>query len=264
MSTPTIALLGLGEAGTAIAADLVAAGVAVRGYDPAGRAVPGVHPAQDAVAAVRGSGLVLSVNAASVALAAARSAAGALGAGQVFADLNSGAPALKRALSAVVAPTGAAFADVALMATVPGRGVRTPALVSGPGAQAFADALVPLGMPVVVLGAEPGLAAARKLLRSVFMKGLAAAAIEAVRAARAAGCEQWLRDDIADTLTAADGALLERLLVGSERHAARRVHEMRDAAELLAELGVQPRVTDAAQGWLEQLRGEPGSRAREA
>ena len=34
---PVIALLGLGEAGSAIAADLVAAGVTVRGFDPAAR-----------------------------------------------------------------------------------------------------------------------------------------------------------------------------------------------------------------------------------
>ena len=247
----TVAMLGLGEAGSAIAGDLVAAGAAVRGFDPALDEAPaGVELASDARAAASGCDLVLSVNAAAVAVGVAESAAGGLGADQVYADLNTASPALKRAVAEVIAPTGAAFADVALMAPVPGRGLRTPALVSGPGAGDFAARLGPLGMPIEALGSEPGAAAARKLLRSVFMKGLAATCIESVGAARAAGCEDWMRAEIGEVL---DAALLERLLTGSERHATRRIHEVRDARELLAELGVEARVLAAAEGWLAAL-----------
>ena len=39
-----IAVLGLGEAGSEIARDLVAAGADVRGYDPEGIGVDGVQP----------------------------------------------------------------------------------------------------------------------------------------------------------------------------------------------------------------------------
>jgi 3-hydroxyisobutyrate dehydrogenase-like beta-hydroxyacid dehydrogenase len=250
----TVAVLGLGEAGSALAADLAAADAVVRGFDPAVASVPpDVEAALDAAAAARGSDVVLSVNAAAVAVEVARGAVDGLGPGQVYADLNTGGPALKRELAEVVAPSGAAFADVALMAPVPGRGLRTPALVSGPGADDFAARLGPLGMPIEVLGVEPGAAAARKLLRSVFMKGLAAACIESVRAARAAGCEAWMRAEIAGVL---DAALLERLLTGSERHATRRIHELRDARALLAELGVEGRVSAAAEGWLTELERE--------
>jgi 3-hydroxyisobutyrate dehydrogenase-like beta-hydroxyacid dehydrogenase len=258
----TVAVLGLGEAGSAIAGDLVVAGVSVRGFDPAAGAAPaGVELAADASAAAAGSEVVLSVNAAAVAVEVARSAVGGLGEGQVYADLNTAAPALKRAVAEVVAPTGAAFADVALMAPVPGRGLRTPALVSGPAAEQLAARLGPLGMPIEVLGADPGAAATRKLLRSVFMKGFAAACIESMRAARAAGCEDWMRAEIADVLTSADAALLDRLLAGSERHATRRVHEVRDARELLTELGVEPRVAAAAEGWLSALEREGAATA---
>jgi 3-hydroxyisobutyrate dehydrogenase-like beta-hydroxyacid dehydrogenase len=257
----TVAVLGLGEAGSAIAADLVAAGASVRGFDPAVADAPaGVELAPDARVAVGGCDVVLSVNAAAVAVEVARSAVDGLGADQVYADLNTAGPALKRAVADVVAPTGAAFADVALMAPVPGHGLRTPALVSGPAADELAARLGPLGMPVEVLGSEPGAAAARKLLRSVFMKGLAAACIESMRAARAAGCEDWMRDEIGAVL---DAALLERLLTGSERHAARRIHEVRDARELLAELGVEARVLTAAEGWLAALEREGAQRPSE-
>jgi hypothetical protein len=107
---------------------------------------------------------------------------------------------------------------------------------------------------VDVVGPEPGQAAVRKLLRSVFMKGLAASAIEALSAAAAADCEDWLRAEISEVLASADGALLERLETGSRKHAARRVHEVEDAFALLRELGVEPRILDASAGWLKELR----------
>jgi 3-hydroxyisobutyrate dehydrogenase-like beta-hydroxyacid dehydrogenase len=258
----TVAVLGLGEAGSAIAGDLVRAGAIVRGFDPVATPPQGVQAAGDAGDAASGSAIVLSVNAAAVAVEVAESAARALRPGQVYADLNTGGPALKRAVAEVVEPTGAAFADVALMAPVPGRGLTTPALVCGPGADDFAERLAPLGMAIEVLGPETGAAAARKLLRSVFMKGLAAACIESVRAARAAGCEEWLRAEIAEVLAGADGDLLDRLLTGSERHAARRIHEVQDARELLAELGVEARVSEATEGWLAALEREQAIRTR--
>jgi 3-hydroxyisobutyrate dehydrogenase-like beta-hydroxyacid dehydrogenase len=261
MAPLTVALLGLGEAGSVLAGDLVAAGASVRGFDPANAdEIAGLERAGDARAAVDGSDVVLSVTAASAALEAAGGAADGLREGQVYADLNSSGAALKRAVAEVVAPTGARFADVALMGVVPRDGLRTPALVSGPGAQAFAEHLGPLGMPVEVLGEEPGAAATRKLLRSVFMKGLAASCLESLRAARAAGCEDSMRAEIEAALTGADAALLERLVTGSTRHATRRIGEVRDARELLTELGIEPRVTNAAGGWLEQLESEEAAR----
>jgi hypothetical protein len=118
----------------------------------------------------------------------------------------------------------------------------------------FAERMRPFGMPVDVVGDEPGQAAVRKLLRSIFMKGLAAVAIESLTAAAAAGCEDWLRAEIVAVLESADGELLDRLETGSRRHGARRVHEMEDAAALLRELGVEPRVVDATVELLKELR----------
>ena len=125
-------MIGLGEAGAAIARDLRAAGAAVVGFDPA-VTDGGVDRAPSAAAAAGGADVVLSVNAASVAADVAGSVAGALDPGAVFADLNTASPGAKRAVAAIVEPSGARFADVALMAPVAGRGLRTPALASGPG-----------------------------------------------------------------------------------------------------------------------------------
>ncbi len=251
-----VAVLGLGEAGATIAADLVAAGANVQGFDPdPGRHVSGVRAAATAADAVRGTDVVLSVTPGPDAVEAARSTASALAPRQLYGDLSTAGPATKVAAAEVVAGAGALFADVALLAPVPGRGLSTPALASGPGAEVLAGRLRELGMTVEVVGDEPGQAASRKLLRSVFMKGLAAAALESLTAARAAGCEEWLRAQIAEALTAADANLLERLVTGSRLHAARRVDEMEAAAELLRDLGVEPRVADAAAATLAELAG---------
>ncbi len=242
-----VAVLGLGEAGGRIAADLVAAGCAVRGWDPARRR-DGIVNAESDLSAVRGADVVLSINAAAVALDAAARVAGALGGDSLYADLNTSSPQLKRELAAVLPVE---FADVALVGVVPSLGLKTPALASGAGAERFAELFRPLGMPVDVVGPHAGDAAGLKLLRSVFMKGVAAAAVESLDAARAAGVEERVRADIAAVI---GEPLLERLLSGSRLHATRRVDEMRAAAAYLEELGVKPRVASAAAEWLTQLR----------
>jgi 3-hydroxyisobutyrate dehydrogenase-like beta-hydroxyacid dehydrogenase len=253
-----IAVIGLGEAGSEIARDLVAAGAAVCGFDPMAPAVDGVDLAGSGPDAVRGAEVVLSVNAASVAVAVAESIAGALEEGAVFADLNTASPGAKRAVAAVVLPAGARFADVALMAPVAGRGLRTPALASGDGAGRFAEVVGGLGMPVTAIGSEPGEAAARKLVRSVFMKGLAAAIGEALEAAGRIGARGDLYADLERTLEEADAALLARLVEGSPRHAARRAEEMAAARAMLEELGVEPRIAAASEAWLRSLRPPAG------
>ena len=193
---------------------------------------------------------MLSANAAGAALGAAADALPGLAAGAVYADLNTASPALKREVAAVVEGRGARFADVALLGPVPARGLGTPALASGSGAQAFADAVGALGMPVTVVSDHAGDAAAMKLVRSVFMKGLAASAVESMQAAEAVGCADWLADEIAAVI---GRPLLDRLLTGTEQHASRRVDEMEAAAELLRELGVEPRIAAASASLLSDM-----------
>ncbi len=242
-----VAVLGLGEAGGRIAADLLAAGCTVRGFDPI-RQPEGIDCAGSAEAAVAGAEVVLSINAAAVALETASRVARALAEGSLYADLNTSSPELKRQIAEAVP---AEFADVALVGVVPVSGLATPALASGPGAERFAALFRPLGMPVELVGPRPGDAAGLKLLRSVFMKGIAAAALESLAAAEAAGVEPRVRADIAAVL---GEPLLDRLLAGSRAHAARRVEEMNAAAAYVEQLGVEPRIAAAAAAWLAQLR----------
>ena len=173
--TPRIAVLGLGEAGSEIARDLVAAGADVHGYDPAPVLVEEVRRSASEAAAVAGADLVLSVNSGHDAAAALENACPGLRPGTVWADLNTMSPGAKVALAGRAAEMGVPVVDVALMSPVPGKGLRTPMLVSGPPAQRYAELLAPFGARVTVQPGPVGEAISRKLLRSVFYKGLAAA-----------------------------------------------------------------------------------------
>ncbi|RFU22066.1 NAD(P)-dependent oxidoreductase [Geodermatophilus marinus] len=252
-----IAVLGLGEAGSLIAADLAAAGADVRGYDPKGVAVDGVQPRAGEAEAVTDADLVLSVNSSHDAMTALGTALPALRPGTLWADLNTASPGLKVSLAERAAAQGVPVVDVALMSPVPGKGLRTPMLVSGDAAGRYAGALRGLGAEVTVQPGPVGEAISRKLLRSVFYKGLAAAVVEALTAAEAAGCADWLRGNIGTELAAFDERTIDRLVEGTRTHARRRADEMAAATEQLAELGVPARVAAAARDLLVQLRDAP-------
>jgi len=256
-----VGVLGLGEAGSLIGRDLVAAGVTVRGYDPVAEVPDGIVATGSDAEACTGADLVLSLTTAEEAEAAFRASLPGLSRGVLFADLNTSGAELKQRLAATAEQQGVAFADVAMMAPVPGRGIRTPMLVSGDAAAAVAAALTSLGGNAEAIGGPAGAAASRKLCRSVFYKGMAAAVIESLRAGRAAGCEDWLRENIAGEIGM---QMLDRLEEGSITHAARRTEEMAAAADMLSELGVPARIAVASRDWLAQLTREkvaqPGSR----
>ncbi|GAA1996307.1 DUF1932 domain-containing protein [Microbacterium ulmi] len=256
----TIAVLGLGEAGRLYARGLRDAGVDVRGYDPS-RPLhdPLVLQVDGLAEAVAGSDVVLSLVGAGPAESVAADALAQVPAASVYADLNTGSPELKHRIAGIAESRGVRMADVAVLAPVPRAGLRTPLLASGPGAEALAATLAPLGVPIDTLQGEPGEAARLKLLRSAFMKGLAALVLEGVGAARALGAESWLRDQIAGELAHGGDALVDRLLEGTVRHAARREQEVRDALAALDATGEPADMARATLVWFERLVAKAGS-----
>lgn len=263
-----VAILGLGEAGALYAAGALRQGWQVSGFDPGEVPTPaGVVRAVTTADAVRGCELVLGLTGAEAALGVAHDAAPHLGADSVYADMNSAAPGLKRRIADEIAEGSAArFTDVAVIGSVPKYLHRAPLLVSGPGASIAAGYFDRLGAEVEDLGVEPGTASTRKLLRSLFTKGLGAIIVEAVEAGRAAGDETWLRKQIAAELADGEQAV-DRLYRGTRKHADRRAHEMSACTDLVAELGLDaglPRAIGAvhtlagrAEGLLDTARITP-------
>src|SRR4051812_15711532 len=221
MSACTV--IGLGEAGAIYATALVQAGHTVTGYDPVAPATPaGVRRAASAAEACRGADVVLVLTGAGAARPVAEECLPAMDEGSCYADLTSSSPGSMAELGRL--PSRALFADVAILGPVPLHGARTPLMASGPGAPALAELLTTVGAPVEVVDGEPGAAMAHKLLRSVLMKGLASVVVEAVTAGRAAGLEDWIRGQIAAQLAGDGQAVVDRLLTGTAKHAARRSH----------------------------------------
>ena len=253
----TVAVLGLGEAGSLLARDLVRGGASVRGWDPDLHGDLSEIPiAANLAAAVEGADVVISVNWASVATAVAREAFPLLRCGMLYADHNTAGPKLKEELATIVEPSGAAFIDVAMMAPVPGLGMRVGMFLAGSGAEELAAFYRSFGTPIGFIGSQPGEANARKLTRSVFFKGMSSSIWEALEAARAVGVEDWLRSDIVNTFVEADKKTLDRIVDATAKHAVRRSHEMRDAEAMLLELGTPTTMVTATAESLERIARE--------
>ena len=258
-----VAVLGLGEAGSIYAADLADRGATVIAADPRLDSAPaGVALAGGIAAAVTGADVVLSLVTGERAEAVLAEALPAMERSAVFGDLNTAAPEAKRRLAQHAAREGIAFADVAVLAPVSRARLATPVILSGSGAEELAGRLSTWGIPATALGPEAGVAAGLKMVRSVFMKGLAATVFEALEAAAALDRTDWIIDQIGAELGPSGGALVQRLVEGSILHAIRREAEMRQARSFLETLGVPHPMTDGAIEWLGLLGGgaRPGRR----
>jgi 3-hydroxyisobutyrate dehydrogenase-like beta-hydroxyacid dehydrogenase len=249
-----VAVLGLGEAGSIYAADLPSRGASVVGTDlHQGIAPAGVEVAPDIATTVRGADLVLSLVGASSAASVLEDALPAMQAASVFADMNTSGPDDKRRLAGVAAARGIPFVDVAILAPVPRARIDTPLLLSGAGVPHLRPLIEQLGLPATDVGPEAGAAARLKLLRSVFMKGLAAVVVESVTAAEIFGAEDWLIDQIASELGSSGRSAVDHLVAGTTKHAVRRSDEMVEAREFLESLGAPHPMTDGAIEWLRAL-----------
>ncbi|MFE6508200.1 NAD(P)-binding domain-containing protein [Nocardioides sp. NPDC057767] len=256
LQTTHVAILGLGEVGRIYGAALADAGHRVTGFDPYLHESPaGVEVADTLEKAVEDARIVVVLTAASASRSVAESAAAALAPGAVYADFTSSGPLEKRTLADVFQErTDVRLVDVAILGPVIQLGTATPLMTAGPAGEAAAALMRPLGTPVeVVVGGDLGDAMAHKLLRSVFMKGLASVVVEAVGAGRGAGMEEWVRGQIAGVLAGDGQAVIDRFLTGTAKHAARRAVEMRSTRAYLADLGVPAEMTEASMTALERM-----------
>lgn len=269
-SSEKIAFIGFGEAGQTISRGLLRTEAAARisTYDilfgsPAGAALEaaarnlGVVVASDHVAAVREADIVFLAVTASSSLAAARSCMPGLRRGQLFLDLNSVSPQRKIETAALIAPTGAAYVDVAVMAPVAPYGHQVPCLIGGPGARQWMPRALDMGMRMERVSDEVGQASAIKMFRSIVIKGMEALVLESMVAASEYRVEERVLASLEETFPTLDweklaGYMLERVV----SHGKRRAAEMREVAETLKGIGIEPLMaaaTAARQQWLADL-----------
>jgi 3-hydroxyisobutyrate dehydrogenase-like beta-hydroxyacid dehydrogenase len=249
-----IALIGYGEVGQTLAADLAAHGVrdlvawdrlfAHEASAPSRSAAAcgRVRVAAGMRDALAGRTLAICAVTAGECLAAAEEAAQHLPRDAYFLDLNSVSPGTKTAAGAVIEAAGGRYVEAAVMSPIAPRRCAAPMLLGGANAEEFAVRAQALGFTgVQAFDRRLGRASAAKMCRSVMVKGLEALLCESLLAARRLGVEETVLESLRDLLPAENWPRLAAYMIGrSLLHGRRRAEEMREAARTVSEAGLAP------------------------
>jgi 3-hydroxyisobutyrate dehydrogenase len=270
ISPRVIALLGFGEAGSAIARGLAAEGgwraaskpgdnaprrlIAIDtalDKDPRGTALGKAARALDVAiaanytAALGEADLVISAVQGEHALSAATSAAPLLKKGAHFLDLCTVTGKMSDEDRAPIEAAGGRYIDIAVMGGFFKQGIKAPMLVAGEDVEVIVTWMNNNGFVAKVLGPKPGNASAVKMLRSVIMKGIEALGVEALVTAERQGILKEVLGCLGDVDSMSVSGTIAMLVQTHIVHAHRRWEEMGLVAQTLRETGVDPLMTEA-------------------
>ncbi len=259
--TVRLAFIGFGEAASAYAGAFAARGADVAAFDVLIGQPGGIERLQARTAtakvafrslpeALSGASYVLSTVTTSVAREAARQCVPHLGAAQTYVDLNATDPGVKLEIERIVAPSGAAFVEGAVLGAVGVTGAKTEILLGGPHARRAERELGALGLNVRYYSEDIGKASMFKMLRSVFSKGMEALLIEFLVAGERAGIREDLWREVTELFAQHPFEKTASNWVRSHATAhSRRYHEMVQVAGVLRQLGLEPTVTAATEAF---------------
>lgn len=269
-SPRVIALLGFGEAGSAIAQGLCVEGgwrgVPAQGdnaprrliaidtaldKDARGSALGKAARALDVVIsdsyteALRDADLVICAVQGEHALEAAAAAAPLLKKGAHFLDLCTVTGKMSDEDRAEIEKGSGRYIDVAVMGGFFKQGIKAPMLVAGEDATEAVAWMNANGFDAKLLGPKPGSASSVKMLRSTLIKGVEALGVEALVTAK----RQGILEEVLACLSDADQMpfrdFIAMLVQTHIVHAHRRWEEMGLVAQTLRETGVDPLMTEA-------------------
>jgi 3-hydroxyisobutyrate dehydrogenase len=178
--------------------------------------------------------ILISCTPGSAALSVAKEVIPFLKNGSTFADFSSSAPGDKNEAALLAAKKDVSFIDIAIMGSIHLHQARTPLVCAGNGAEKIVTLMQEMGAEIRVLpNSKVGDAAFLKLLRSVFMKGLAALTVECTVAAQYYGVKELLYEMLSDMDKTPLNEFLDMLLRHHVVHACRQQHEVAEAAKQL-------------------------------
>jgi 3-hydroxyisobutyrate dehydrogenase-like beta-hydroxyacid dehydrogenase len=258
MTIARIALIGFGEVGQILGADLAERGVnGLAAWDikfsaPTGGPSRAMKEARtlaegSATEAVRGADLVISAVTAAQTVEAAASAAPGLKKDAFFLDLNSASPGMKIQAMRLIEQAGGRYVEAAVMSPISPKRIATSILLGGPHAEEFIALARDLGFAgMKVFSPEVGKASAAKMCRSVMVKGIESLLSEALLSARRYGVEDTVVTSLSDLFPGPDWASLSRYMISrSLEHGTRRAEEMREVAKTVEEAGLSPLMSSA-------------------
>jgi 3-hydroxyisobutyrate dehydrogenase-like beta-hydroxyacid dehydrogenase len=277
LSPRVIALLGFGEAGSAIARGLCADD----GWRGAARSTP-AGPGDNAPrrliaidtaldqnargttlgrearaldvaiegrysAALSEADLVICAVQGEHALEAAEAAAPFLKKGAYYLDLCTVTGAMSDDDRAAIEGAGGRYVDIAVMGGFFKSGIKAPMLVAGPGVGPVVAWMNANGFEAKVLGPKPGSASSVKMLRSVLMKGIESLAVESLVTAQRQGILEEVLACFSDADQLPFRDFVATLVQTHVVHAYRRWEEMGLVAKTLRETGVDPLMTETTE-----------------
>lgn len=267
MIAPSLGFIGFGEAAYHIAKGLTQEGLSpIRAFDILSndeKVGPIVHqrateagvilvPSLEDLAMI--CDIFICATSAKYAFSIAQEAIKFLRPGTIYADLNSASPGTKKKIGTLMESAGIPFVDIAVMELVPPHGHKVPMAVSGTGAKVFQETLAPFGMNISYINETAGSSSALKMFRSIFMKGFTALLLETLIAARKAGVDKEIMDSISSTINSRPlentvNMLITRTAIAAER----RVAEMGEVIDTLAEMGLDSSCSQATKAKLQTL-----------
>ena len=159
--------------------------------------------------------------------------------GKIYADVSASTPAVKEKIWEAVRDTGVKFVDAAMLGSLPKDKHQVPITASGNGADTLKEMMTPYGMKITTAGEKAGAASAIKLVRSIYMKGIASLMIVSSIAKS--------MDNIPFT------SHLDRLVTGTAIHCHRRAAELKGSIAMLEECGFSSVMTKAAKERMEDM-----------
>ncbi len=264
----SVALIGLGEVGQALATDLRKAGVkAISAYDIA-FAVPDspqslaakaldIAVAASAPEAARRATVAISAVTAGSALDAARATAPGLAGGTMFVDVNSVSPRTKQEAAEIIEKAGGRYVEAAVMSPIHPKGIGTPILLGGAHTAAFLEIGKPLGFNAKPYSDKVGAASSVKMCRSVMVKGIESLVAECLLASHHYGVTDDVLASLKDMFPGQDWDKTSRYMLSRTlHHGRRRSEEMVEVAKTVADSGIEPTMSEAIvarQAWAGQL-----------
>lgn len=162
-----------------------------------------------------------------------------------FIDFNSVSPTLKQHMAGLFKP--GVFVGGAILGAIAGEGARTPLALDGPSSERIAQMLNDHGFVASSVSDSYGGAAALKLCRSIFMKGLECIAVEMLLAAETFNLREPVLRSVQNSFdTYGFRALIEMLVKTHAVHCSRRSDEMLGVSEMLREASLPAIMSEAA------------------
>lgn len=179
------------------------------------------------------------------ALEAAAAAGPLLKAGAHFLDLCTVTGRMSDEDRAEIEKGAGRYIDVAVMGGFFKQGIKAPMLVAGEDAAGAVAWMNTNGFAAKLLGPKPGSASSVKMLRSTLIKGVEALGVEALVTAKRQGILEEVLGCLADADQMPFRDYIAMLVQTHVVHAHRRWEEMGLVAKTLRETGVDPLMTEA-------------------